>query len=61
MQTFWVDSKTKMQSSKEFKHLDSAFVPLYDRGYASALTLTDGASGLDGYAYNIFESFFVNK
>ncbi|KAL1538890.1 zinc finger CCHC domain-containing protein 8-like [Salvia divinorum] len=48
--TFWVDSKTKMQSSMEFKQLDSTSVPLYDRGYSSALTSTDGASGLDGRA-----------
>ncbi|XP_047959582.1 zinc finger CCHC domain-containing protein 8 [Salvia hispanica] len=48
--TFWVDSKTKMQSSTEFKQLDSASAPLYDREYSSALTSTDGASGLDGRA-----------
>ncbi|XP_011099291.1 zinc finger CCHC domain-containing protein 8 [Sesamum indicum] len=46
--TFWVDNQTKIQSSKEFIPLDGTSVPLYDRGYSSALTSVDGSSGLDG-------------
>ncbi|KAK4416292.1 protein GAMETE EXPRESSED 3 [Sesamum alatum] len=46
--TFWVDNQTKVQSSKEFIPLDGTSVPLYDRGYSSALTSADGSSSLDG-------------
>ncbi|KAL0377832.1 UNVERIFIED_CONTAM: Zinc finger CCHC domain-containing protein 8 [Sesamum radiatum] len=46
--SFWVDNQTKVQSSKEFIPLDGTSVPLYDRGYSSALTSVDGSSGLDG-------------
>ncbi|KAK6129096.1 hypothetical protein DH2020_037169 [Rehmannia glutinosa] len=46
--TFWVDNQTKVQSSKEFKPLDSISVPLYDRGYSLALTSADASSSLDG-------------
>ncbi|KAL0332274.1 UNVERIFIED_CONTAM: protein GAMETE EXPRESSED 3 [Sesamum calycinum] len=46
--SFWVDNRTTVQSSKEFIPLDGTSVPLYDRGYSSALTSVDGSSGLDG-------------
>ncbi|XP_057769917.1 uncharacterized protein LOC130989824 isoform X2 [Salvia miltiorrhiza] len=58
--TFWVDNQTKMQSSKEFRQLDSSSVPLYDRGYSSALTSTDGGSGLDGRAEKLDTSRCFN-
>ncbi|KAL0350563.1 UNVERIFIED_CONTAM: hypothetical protein Sradi_4205500 [Sesamum radiatum] len=45
--SFWVDNQTTVQSSKEFIPLDGTSVPLYDRGYSSALTSVDGSSGLD--------------
>lgn len=58
--TFWVDNQTNMQSSKEFKQLDSSSVPLYDRGYSLVLTSTDGSSGLDGGAEKLDTSRCFN-
>ncbi|KAH6832170.1 hypothetical protein C2S53_007448 [Perilla frutescens var. hirtella] len=58
--TFWVDNQTKMQSSQEFRQLDSTSVPLYDRGYSLALASTDGSSGLDGVAEKLDTSRCFN-
>ncbi|KAL3813539.1 hypothetical protein ACJIZ3_014807 [Penstemon smallii] len=46
--TFWVDNQTMIQSGKEVIPLDGTSVPLYDRGYALALTSGEGTSSLDG-------------
>ncbi|CAA3026799.1 zinc finger CCHC domain-containing 8-like [Olea europaea subsp. europaea] len=46
--TFWVDNQISNQQSDVFIPLDGNSVPLYDRGYSSALTSTDGSINLDG-------------
>ncbi|EPS69305.1 hypothetical protein M569_05460, partial [Genlisea aurea] len=39
--TFWVDYQFKTDSSNDFVALDGSSVPLYDRGYSSALASGD--------------------
>ncbi|KAG9139278.1 hypothetical protein Leryth_011279 [Lithospermum erythrorhizon] len=44
---FWIDDRTKNPTNKDFVPLDGNSVPLYDRGFSSALTSVDGPNNLE--------------
>ncbi|XP_031117215.1 zinc finger CCHC domain-containing protein 8-like [Ipomoea triloba] len=46
--SFWMDDLPRNKKAKEYTPLDDNSVPLYDRGYTTALTSPDGSNNLEG-------------
>lgn len=54
--SFWMDNQRRERHNKELI-LDSASVPLYDRGYAFGLTSVDGSNNVEGGLENASRCF----